>query len=195
MAARKIKKTGQVGTSRSQSKSKPLCLGLTGSLASGKSTTLKIFHKLGFKICSADDIVAEIYNEKKLTKDALIKKYNTPAKLKTLEAWVHPLVRKRIEAWVLRQRRPMIVEIPLLFETHYEKYFDRVIFVYAPKADRLQRVINRGMSPKLFRMLDKKQWSPKKKAAHSDFVLKNTTKKSLKNQIRKLVRQLSGSKN
>lgn len=181
------------GTSKSQlkpKKTRPLRLGLTGSLASGKSTTLKAFRKLGWKTLSADEVVAKIYREKRLTKESLRATYNTKAKIKKLEAWVHPMVEKRILQWMSRQRGPLIVEVPLLFEAKFDRFFDQNIFVYAPKADRLKRVLKRGMTLKLFRMLDKKQWSAKRKESLADFTLRNTTKKHLKKQIKKLSHSL-----
>jgi dephospho-CoA kinase len=164
---------------------RPIRLGLTGSLASGKSTALKAFRKLGFKTLSADDVVAEIYKKHGLTKKALIKKYTTKAKLKKLEAWIHPRVEKHMLRWMRKQKGPVVVEVPLLFEAGFDQFFDKIIFIYAPRAVRLRRAVNRGMSPQLFRMLDKKQWSANKKEARADIILRNTSKKALKAQVKK----------
>lgn len=180
---------GRFGTSGSHLK-----IGLTGSLASGKSTALKEFRKLGFKALSADDIVAKIYREKKISKAQIQKKYNTKAKLKKLEKWIHPLVGKRIQAFMAKQRRPCVVEVPLLFEAGFEKYFDRSVFIFAPRADRLKRVLKRGMDLKLFRLLDSKQWSAKRKENKADYVIRNTTKPELKKQIRRLIKKLEPSR-
>ena len=67
-----------------------LQVGLTGSLASGKTTVLKFFQKQGWAVISADVAVSEIYKEKGLTKKKLREEYNTSRKLRKLERWVHP---------------------------------------------------------------------------------------------------------
>ncbi|MBN8554608.1 MAG: dephospho-CoA kinase [Deltaproteobacteria bacterium] len=167
-------------------------LGLTGSLASGKSTTLKFFKKQGWKILSADEIVAEIYKEKGFTKEKLRKDFEgSPAKLKKFEKWIHPQVGNRIKVWMKKQKAPMIVEVPLLFEAKFDRYFDKTVFVYAPKKDREKRVMKRGMSRKLFLFLDAKQMSPADKAVRSDFILHNFSKKSLELQVKQLSKFLT----
>ena len=167
-------------------------LGLTGSLASGKSTTLKFFKKEGWKVLSADEVVAEIYKNKGLTKEKLRKEFeNSPAKLKKFEKWIHPQVGKQIKTWMKKQKAPVIVEVPLLFEARFDRYFDKTIFVYAPTKDREKRVMKRGMSRKLFLYLDAKQMSPAEKASRADFILHNFSKKELKSQVKNLSRFLT----
>ena len=170
---------------------RPIRVGLTGSLASGKSTVLKAFKKYGFKVLSADEMVAQIYEQKKITKEDVLKKFGkTPAGLKKLERWIHPLVRKQTLATMKKSKKPMVVEVPLLFEARFEKDFDVVVFVHAPFKDRLRRVLKRGMTEKLFRFLDSRQWSPFKKAQKSDYILQNSTKPFLKKQVKHLSKVL-----
>jgi dephospho-CoA kinase len=171
-----------------------LRIGLTGSLASGKSTTLKFFKKQGWKVLSADEVVEEIYKENHLTKEMLRKECGkSPAKLKKLEKWIHPLVEKRIKGWMKKQKSPAIVEVPLLFEASFDKFFQKNIFVYAARADREKRVIKRGMSRKLFRILDSKQFPAIEKISRADFILHNLSKKSLKAQVKSLSKFLISS--
>lgn len=178
------KRVGKVGN-QSRSFRHPIRVGLTGSLASGKSTSLKAFKKLGWKVLSADELVAEIYKEKGITKAEVLKKFGqSKAGLKKLEKWIHPLVAKKILSSLKKSRKPAVVEVPLLFEAKFEKYFDLCVFVFAPYEDRVKRAFKRGMDLKLFDFLDRQQFAPEKKARLSDFVVFNDSKKSLKTQIR-----------
>ncbi|TVQ77507.1 MAG: dephospho-CoA kinase [Bradymonadales bacterium] len=165
--------------------SRPLHLGLTGGLASGKSSALKIFKALGWKTISADEIVHQIYSEKGESLERLRQEATqSPRALKKLEAWIHPQVRKRVRKDLKENEgRSVVVEVPLLFEGKLASAFDAVLFVYAPKSLRKKRAVKRGMSPKLFEKLDSRQYSAKEKAKLSDLVLLNLDKKKLRQQI------------
>lgn len=168
--------------------SRPIRVGLTGSLASGKSTVLKVFHKHGWAVISADDVVAEIYQRMGLSKETLAKRFGkTKTGLKELEKWIHPLVKKDILRFIKSHRqKPVIVEVPLLFEAQFDKLFDASVFIYAPTLARETRALNRGMSRELFRFLDSKQFSAREKALRADFVLHNWIKPRLKAQAKTL---------
>lgn len=181
-------------------------IGLTGSLASGKSTVLKAFQKAGWKVFSADQAVHDIYKEKDVEIERLRKACaKSPRAITQLEKKIHPLVRKRIHEFLKKNRaKPCIVEIPLLFEANEKARksgaaraayrFDSTIFVYAPQKDRLARAKRRGMKPKLFKSLDSRQLSPVTKAELADFVIHNRFgKKELKSQAKLLSRLLSSS--
>ena len=174
-----------------------LRVGISGSLASGKSTVLKVFHKAGFQAISADDLVHEIYDEKGLTREKILKRFPaTAAGFKKLEAWIHPLVMKKIRSALARGpvHQPIAVEIPLLFELGLQNEFDCTVFVFSPKAHRRHRAWKRGMSLKLFNFLDAKQWKPQKKTRLADFVLQNSgDKKKLKAAAKQLVIDLCSS--
>ncbi len=166
---------------------KPIRVGLTGSLASGKSTVLKVFKKEGWSVLSADAVVAEIYQEKKITKDWILKKFgSSEAGMKRLEKWIHPLVKRKVLAFHKKAKRNSVVEVPLLFEAKFERCFDLTIAVFAPRSDRLRRVQRRGMSKKLFEFLDQRQIPAFEKNQRSDFVLVNLEKKQLKKQVKAL---------
>lgn len=171
---------------------RPITIGLTGSLASGKSTALKVFKRSGWKVSSADDLVAEIYKKKGLTKADILKKFGaTEQGLRRLEKWVHPLVRTQVAAFIkMHQRHPIIVEVPLLYEAQFERLFDMTVFIFSPRAIRRVRALKRGMSAKLFDTLDGKQMKPSEKALRADFVLLNLEKKSFKKQAKELSKLL-----
>ena len=125
-----------------------LKLGLTGSIATGKSTVLKAFADLGIPTFSSDEAVHELYRGAAVApveaafpgvavggiidRDKLSRQLiGHPARLQQLEAIVHPLVRARIrdflsDAAVLGE--PMaVVDIPLLFENGVDWGLDAII--------------------------------------------------------------------
>ena len=172
----------------------PIKLGLSGSLASGKTTCLEVFESLGYRVLSADAIVHEIYNKHKLKLDKLRRDcLKSKSALKKLENFVHPKVRAAIRREIQRNKGALIIEVPLLFEGGLYKNFDANIFVYAPKSVRKKRALARGMKPKLFQFLDSRQLPARKKAKMADFVLHNWgDRKSFKRQCRNLANLLQG---
>ena len=169
---------------------RPVSVGLTGSLASGKSTSLEVFSKLGWRVCSADELVAEIYQEKGIRKEDLKSRFKASKEgLKVLQQWqkkIHPLVRAKILKWMKKSRKPAVVEVPLLFEAGFDRYFDWNVFIFAPKDKRRKRAQKRGMPKSLFEFLDRQQWAPSQKARAADFVLHNHHKPELRKQVRAL---------
>lgn len=162
-----------------------ICLGLTGDLASGKSSVLKLFEKRKWKVISADAIVHEIYKEEGASLDQLRREcLKSEKNLRRLEKRIHPLVRKKVMAAIRETSKNCIVEIPLLFEAKTSYPFDAVIYVHAPKKDRKARAQRRGMSSSLFEFLNSRQWPSSKKALASDFVIWNQGSRAfLKKQV------------
>lgn len=156
---------------------KGLKVGLTGSLASGKSTVLSIFKKAGWKTLSADQIVADVYRRFKIEKP---KALPTKAGIRKLEEWLHPIFKREMLRFLKKQaKKKVLVEVPLLFEAGFQKYFDLNMMVFAPRALRKKRAIKRGMPEKLFELLESLQWAPSRKARLADFVLINKQKRRL----------------
>lgn len=160
---------------------------ITGGLASGKSTSLKAFQKQGWLVLSSDQIVSDLYERKGLTKAQVLKKFGTTkAGLKKLEAWIHPLVKREIQRVMKATSMPTMVEVPLLFESGFEKLFDFSVYVHSADRDRKARALRRGMTPSVFKALNARQWPARDKAQAADFILVNTTKADLKKQVKAL---------
>ena len=143
-------------------------IGITGSIATGKSTVLKAFADLGVPVFSADQAVAELYARDAVapvealfpgvTKDGVIDKTVLSAQLaadptgfKRLEAVVHPLVRARIAAFMDQAEAAgqalAVVEVPLLFESGHDYGFDAVGVTWVDEAIQRQRALARpGMT-------------------------------------------------
>ena len=167
-------------------------IGITGSLASGKSTASKFLSINRGPLFSADTVVKKLYKnnsfKKKISKKFNIKNFRKIKKsvlkekilendsnIKKIEKLIHPLVRKEMLAFTKKHKKKKFVffEIPLLIESKLEKNFDVIFFIKAKKNIRLRRFKFKGGSKKLFHILDKKQLSDAKKKKKCDHIIVN----------------------
>ena len=166
-------------------------IGITGSLASGKSTASKFLSGKRGPLFSADNVVKELYKNPSF-KDIISKKFkiknnnqmkknlkkiifNNSAELKKLEKIIHPLVRKKMKKFTIKNKnkRFLFYEIPLLIESKLMKYFDKIIFIKSKKQLRLKRFKSKNGDKKLFYLLDRKQMSENIKVKFCDYVIVN----------------------
>ena len=153
-----------------------IVIGLTGSIAMGKSTAARAFRRLGVPVHDADAAVrrllapggaalarvAEAFPGAVKTgagaraeidrADLARRVFADPAALTRLEKILHPLVRRRTRAFLAacaRRREPLVVlDVPLLFETGGERNCDLVVAVSAPAFLQSRRFLRRpGMTP------------------------------------------------
>ena len=165
-------------------------IGITGSLASGKTTASKILSYKRGPLFSADAVVNSLYKKKflqKLIKRKFnIKQHNLKKtlkkiilreskKVKILEKIIHPLVRKEIKKFSInnKKKKTVFYEIPLLIESNLMKHFDIIIFIKAKKKIRLNRFLDKGGEKKMFNLLSNRQFSDIKKAKFSDHIVVN----------------------
>jgi dephospho-CoA kinase len=166
-------------------------IGITGSIASGKTSASKILsHKRG-PLFSADNAVKKIYKNNKF-KSLLSNKFNINTKsnlknlikkrilknkknIKKLEKIIHPLVRIEMKKFtkINKGKKKLFYEVPLLIEKKLMSYFDIVIFIKAKKQIRLKRFKENGGDTELFRILNSKQLPDKFKSKLSDHVVVN----------------------
>jgi len=183
-----------------------MIIGLTGSLASGKTTASKIISNKRGPLFNADKVVKKLYYQKKFKK-LLAKKLNFKfdksfkenlknkilkkrAILRKLEKIIHPLVRKEMKIFLKKnaKKKLLFLEIPLLIESKLTKYFDTIIFIKSNKNLRLKRFMSRGGSRELFSLLDNHQIKDSKKMKFCDHIVVNNKslsvlKKKLSNII------------
>ena len=125
----------------------PLNVAITGKIASGKSTILEAFKKHGFDVLSCDEVVKELYKREDVSQyiekllgisfngaptvdKAILRKHliDNPKDKKQLEKYVHGLVRKEVEDFLLNSNSIIrVVEVPLLFESKFDMMFDTII--------------------------------------------------------------------
>jgi len=167
-------------------------LGLTGSIATGKSTVLKAFAALGIPTFSADAAVHALYeggavasigalfpavvHGGKVDRAALSRHLLAhPGDLARLEAVVHPLVRTEIAAFLAAAERTgaklAVVDVPLLFETGYDYGFDAVATTVVDTAVQRQRALARpGMTVEKLDAILARQLPQAEKRRRADYV-------------------------
>lgn len=176
-----------------------LHVGLTGNIASGKSTVSKLLEAHGATIIDADVLarqvvepgtpglkaIREYFGDGVLRADGTLDReamrkmvFNDPGARSVLNGIVHPAVgRRRDEELRLAQARGdriVISDIPLLYETGLEHAFDAVIFVDASEAVRLARLTGlRALPESDARAMMSAQWPAAEKRARSTFVVEN----------------------
>ena len=168
-------------------------VGLTGSIASGKSTVLKQFAALGVPVFSSDDAVHELYrgdavpvvealfpgvsHNGAIDRTELAKRVvGQPERLKALEAAVHPLVRGRIAKFLADAQAAgapiAVVDIPLLFETGFDYGLDRVATTWAPDEEIRARAMARpGMTVEKLEAILARQMPQDEKRKRADYVI------------------------
>jgi dephospho-CoA kinase len=172
-----------------------IVLGLTGSMAMGKTTVAKMFESLGVPVFDADRTVHDLLNrgsdaitavavafpsvvragtvDRKLLADRV---FASPQALLRLEGILHPLVAREQRRFVqiaARQRRKMVVlDIPLLFETDGDRDCDAVAVVTAPSFIQRQRLRTRsGIDDQRLAATLSRQMPDGQKRRLADFVI------------------------
>lgn len=167
-------------------------IGMTGSIATGKSTVLEAFQALGVPVFSADAAVAELYaGEAVAPVEALfpgasvngaIDKTKLSEKLaadlsgfQRLEAIVHPLVRAKIKNFMdaaqAKGEALAVVEVPLLFESGYDYGFDAVGVTWVDEAIQRERALARpGMTVEKLNTILARQLPQAEKKARATYV-------------------------
>ena len=149
------------------SRSKKLVVGLSGGIACGKSSALKIFRELGCDGISTDRITSGILENNDSVKRSIADKwgrdvfinnqidkpkiaeiiFNSVPERIWLEELLHPLVRK---VWIssvkASNKTTVVVEIPLLFEKSLQTFFEITVCLISEKNIQLQRLHDRGLT-------------------------------------------------
>jgi len=150
-----------------------LVVGLTGGIASGKSTVANMFKEMGIEVIDADvearkaveigeeayEQIVTYFGEGILNADHTINRsqlgeiiFNDSVKRQKLNEIVHPDVRRRMnekkEAAILRGEQVVVLDIPLLFESGLKHMVNVVLLVYVEKDVQLQRLMDRNLLTK-----------------------------------------------
>lgn len=117
-------------------------IAITGGIACGKSLVAKFLNELGVKTIDADDIVHEIIPLSERQRLAKIV-FNDPDARKKLEDKIHPLVKARIDEFILQETGLCVAIIPLLFEVHWENNFDIICCVTSDRENQILRMMTK----------------------------------------------------
>lgn len=191
---------------------------VTGGLACGKSSACRFFKKLGAHVVSADDIVHQLLSpattlgkqvinllgpdivvENLIDRAEIAKRvFGHPELLRSLEKLLHPAVKKEIEKQYNKVKREgvaplFIAEIPLLFESNGETWFDYSIAIVANHDTCLARFKHATQySSEEFAKRAARQMSHEEKAKLADYVIENNgTLVELQKSVKKLFNVLT----
>jgi dephospho-CoA kinase len=179
-----------------------IIVGLTGGIASGKSTVSAILREHNIPVIDADIIAREVVEPGKEAYNQIVKRFgrdileedgtlnrsalgeivfNDEQKRQQLNAIVHPAVRKEMLSkrdYYLQNERSVILDIPLLFESNLTHLVDKVLLVYVDEEVQLKRLIERnGFSEREALARIQAQDPLKDKVAKSDEIINNNGSK------------------
>ena len=172
-----------------------ITVGLTGSIAMGKSTVAEMFKRRGAPVYDADAAIHKAYgpggsaveavrrlapeavSEHGVDRNALKKRVQEdPAFLGKLESAVHPIIAEERRVFTEDSRRSgaayAVYDIPLLFETGGEQAVDVVAVVSAPATVQRARALERdGMTKDMLETILARQTPDGEKRARADFII------------------------
>lgn len=175
-------------------------VGLTGGIASGKSTVAKMFFDKGIPVIDTDQIAhdllekgTQVYHEViryfssdiVLTDQSINRKqlgriiFANKAKREILNSIVHPHVIAIVEAelnqYIEHGEEMVVVDVPLLFESGFDERCDKTIVVYTSPQQQLSRLIGRDVIKKEFAQMKIDSQMPlSKKVDLADYVINNS---------------------
>lgn len=172
-------------------------VGLTGGVASGKSTVAEIFTALGATVIDADVLAREVvapgtdglaevvkaFGEDVLAASGELDRakmgeivFADAPKRKTLESIIHPRVRARAAEQELAARGPIVIhEIPLLVETGQAGDFDALVVVDVPVEVQIERLVKgRGLTPEEAEARIAAQATREQRLAVANYIIDNS---------------------
>ncbi|HDZ7689120.1 TPA: dephospho-CoA kinase [Staphylococcus aureus] len=193
----------------------PKVIGLTGGIASGKSTVSELLSVFGFKVVDADKAareavkkgskglaqVREVFGDEAIDENGEMNRrymgdlvFNHPEKRLELNAIIHPILRDIMEEEkqeYLKQGYNVIMDIPLLFENELENTVDEVWVVYTSESIQMDRLMQRNnLSLEDAKARVYSQISIDKKSRMADHVIDNLGDKlELKQNLERLLEE------
>lgn len=177
-----------------------LRVGLTGGIASGKSTARALFAALGCHVIDADALVSQLYEPGRLGHAALVETYGrgilredetvdrvklanlafaTPEEAKKLNALIHPLVVQHTNELLDEYERThndaiVVVEATLMIESGGRERYDRLVIVDVTPEVQIERGIARGLREAEVRRRIANQLEREERLKHADYVIDNS---------------------
>jgi dephospho-CoA kinase len=194
---------------------------LTGGIATGKSTVARFLTGLGARLIDTDLLAREIVEpgtpalkriseafgreyilpdgnlNREMMRDRIMK---DPAKRDTLNSITHPAIMEKVKNLLeesgSKESVPVIIDVPLLFETGWDRYFNRIILVYTPPSLQIERLMRRdGIDRETAEITMKAQMPVDEKRARADFIIDNSgSREKTMNQVRRIFGELIAGK-
>lgn len=195
-----------------------LVIGLTGGIASGKSTISSILKAVGWPVIDADLIARQIvmpgskgleqivnrFGSQMLNSDGTLDRkklgkmvFDDPKKLSDLDKIEHPLIQEAINSQLdefKKQHLPVVVlDVPLLFETGMDEECDLTVLAVVDQATQLKRLMKRDQISKMDAVKKiSSQMSLKEKMQRADVIIDNNgTLEQTRSQVAELVDRVS----
>lgn len=187
---------------------KSVIIGLTGGVGSGKTYVARIFRSLGSGIIDADKIAHRIIDAPVIRR-ALIKwqgrnildrkgminrrslaqfVFSDPGRVLKLNRLTHPYIRREILQKIKNSpERIIVIDAPLLLESHLDKLCDYLVFIQAPFKLRRKRVLDgRGWDGAELRKRERFQLPVGRKRRRADFVVDNSSAIRTLSQVKRI---------
>ncbi|MFN7037952.1 MAG: dephospho-CoA kinase [Alphaproteobacteria bacterium] len=165
-------------------------IGLTGSIAMGKSYIANIFTSMNIAVFDADKEIKKLFlkpevikkislifpecliNQKLNTAILAEKVFANKSQLNKLESILYPYLNKGINKFINSNSNIIVIDIPLLFEKNYHIKFDEIITVSTSKYTQTKRVLKRSnMTKEKLNNILKNQFSDSKKKLRSNHII------------------------
>lgn len=170
---------------------------MTGGIACGKSTAADFWRQWGAEVQDADKVAHGLIAHGGECVEAVVREFGSRVRaanggvnrsllgsivfgdtsaLERLNALLHPAVIRRMRAWaagIRRDGRFGVAVVPLLFEAGMEKNWDAVVCVASDERTMLERLAQRGLSPREAKARIASQWPVREKMARADRVIEN----------------------
>ncbi|MCB9758019.1 MAG: dephospho-CoA kinase [Candidatus Omnitrophica bacterium] len=184
--------------SKKSVRKKSIVVGVTGQLATGKSTVAAMLADLGAGVINADVLahralrpaegcfqkVVRVFGPEIVTRGQIDRKklaaivFNNPSQLKKLEAIIHPVVARETRKQILLLRKAgklvIVLDVPLLFESGMDQLVDVTIVVKVSKKIQMQRCLRQHhLSREQALQRIRRQWSMTQKVRRADIIVEN----------------------
>ncbi len=176
-------------------------IGLTGGIASGKSTVSQMFQDVGIPVIDTDQITHDLYQKSSVVYHELVDAfgdsiigvdkhinrkqlgamiYNDDALRQQLNDIVHPHVKRvalsEVEKYKVLDVPIIVMDVPLLFETDFIELVDFSVLVYVTKDKQIERLMDRDEIKEEFaKQKINAQMSLEEKRTKADYVIDNST--------------------
>ncbi len=189
---------------------KPI-IGLTGGIATGKSTVSKILTEKGLQVIDADALVKSIYKTeeaKSFVQKEFPEAWNNGINFKSLREIVfnYPESKNKIENFIynrlpevfkkaskqVKEQNFLIYDVPLLFEKKLDKKVDLTLVVYTPRSIQRSRIVSRdGSSIEEANLIIDQQLDIEEKKKWADFVIDNSANvEELRTEVQEFLMQI-----
>ena len=193
---------------------KPLLIGITGGIGSGKTTVSNLLRAKGYHVYDADSEARCLQDEDKIVRQQIIEifgndiydfsdklnrallaeiVFNDAEKLQQLTNIVHPAIKTDFKKWIANHsnERLLFQESAILFESGFYTLFDKIIVVTASEKTRTERVMLRdNITRQQVRERMARQLPEKKLLTHADFIIRTDDQQSLEEKVEEIITEI-----